>query len=319
VSSPQDSVDALFDDDERFGTTYAAVIARGNAVRAERYGGALPNFGKPDEPVSADTPLLSWSIAKSVLHAAVGVVVREGRLDIHAPANVPEWSAPGDPRRAITVDHLLTMRDGLAFAEDYSGSDGSNVIEMLFGSGQHDVAHYAAERPLAHAPGTVFNYSSGSANLVARILGELVGDIQRFMREAVFDPIGMTSATIRTDEAGTFVASSYAYATARDWVRFGQCYLHGGEGVVTPDWVREGTTERSIDPDSAIPYGAEWWVLPGCDRHPPAFFADGFEGQRVVVCPDRDLVVVRFGKSTDDQCIAMMKWCSDVLAADVGS
>jgi CubicO group peptidase (beta-lactamase class C family) len=260
-------------------------------------------------------PLLSWSVAKSVLHVAVGVLVRDGRLDIHAPAKVPEWSGPDDPRSAITIDHLLAMRDGLAFVEDYVDAGVSDVIEMLFGAGQYDVAHFAADRPLAHQPDTVFNYSSGSSNIVARVLGDLVGPIEPFLRESVFDPIGMHSAAIRTDDAGTFIGSSYVYATARDWVKFGQCYLHDGAGVVRPEWVRHGTTQRSIDPEDGRLYGAHWWVFAPSPLHPPAFYASGYEGQRVVVCPELDLVFVRFGYSTADRYPAVMNWCSGVMAA----
>ena len=118
------------------------------------------------------------------------------------------------------------MRDGLAFVEDYVDAGVSDVIEMLFGAGQHDVAHFAADRPLAHAPGTVFNYSSGSSNIVSRVVGDdRRSRWSRSSATAVFDPIGMDSATIRVDDAGTFIGSSYVYATARDWVKFGQCYL----------------------------------------------------------------------------------------------
>jgi CubicO group peptidase (beta-lactamase class C family) len=315
VTWADDMVEIVFGDDEQFGTTYAAVVARGDEILAERYGGALPRFDGDGEPVTAGTPLLSWSVAKSVLHVAVGVLVGDGRLDVHAPAFVPEWSAPDDPRGAITVDHLLAMRDGLAFVEDYVDAGVSDVIEMLFGAGHHDVAHFAADRPAAHPPDTVFNYSSGASNIVARIVGDIAGPIEPFLRARVFDPIGMKSATIRTDEIGTFIGSSYVYATARDWVRFGQCYLHGGAGLVTPEWVAHGTTRRSVDPVDGGHYGSHWWVFPPNSDHPPAFYGSGYEGQRVVVCPGLDLVFVRFGNSTAEQYPALMSWCGEVMAA----
>ena len=204
------------------------------------------------------------------------------------------------------------MRDGLAFVEDYVDAGGSDVIEMLFGAGQYDVAHFAADRPLAHAPDTVFNYSSGSSNIVSRIVGEIVGPMEPFMREAVFDPIGMESATIRVDDAGTFIGSSYVYATARDWVKFGQCYMRGGQKVVTPAWVAHGTREQSIDPDDGRPYGAHWWILRNARE---VFYASGYEGQRVVACPELDLVFVRFGRSESTQYDALRDWCNSVVAA----
>ena len=113
-----DLVDAMFEQPAEFGTTYAAVVLRSGEIVAERYGGALPHFDRPDEPVGSDTPLLTWSVAKSVLHAAVGVLVGDGRLAVDAPVGAPEWATAGDRRAVITVEHLLAMRDGLAFTED---------------------------------------------------------------------------------------------------------------------------------------------------------------------------------------------------------
>src|SRR3954469_6474283 len=190
-------VDGLVADESRYGITSASLIVQRGTVLAERYGGALAHFDGPDEPVGPDTKLLSWSIAKSVLHAAVGVLVGAGRLELDGGAPVPEWAEPDDPRRAITLEHLLCMRDGLDFVEDYVDAGRSDVIEMLFGSGQDDVAHFAADRPPAHAPDPVFNYSSGSSNIVARVVGTVIGQgdaTLEFLRDAVFDPIGMESA-----------------------------------------------------------------------------------------------------------------------------
>ena len=310
-------VDEVFDDENMYGTTYASLVVQGGEILAERYGGALPHFVGEDEPVTADTPLLSWSCAKSVLHTAVGVLAGDGKLDVHAPAAVPEWSAPGDPRAAITIDNLLAIRDGLDFVEDYVDDKTSDVITMLFGEGQDDVGRFAADRPLAHAPDSVFNYSSGSSNIVARVVAGIVGSgvaMEAFLRQRVFGPIGMPTATIRMDAAGTFIGSSYVYATARDWVRFGEfAKLDGvvdGKQIVPDGWIRYGTTERSIDPTDGRPYGTHWWIL----RHPRhAFYASGYEGQRVVVCPELDLVFVRFGHSNAAHYDALLDWCRKVV------
>ena len=165
MADPSALVDTLFADTARYGTTYAAVVVRGDEVLSERYGGEITHEDGQDEPVGPDTPLLSWSVAKSVLHAAVGVVVGGGRLALDMPAPVPEWADADDPRHAITLEHLLCMRDGLAFVEDYVDDRRSDVIKMLFGNGRDDVAQFAADRPLAHEPGSTFNYSSGSSNI----------------------------------------------------------------------------------------------------------------------------------------------------------
>lgn len=295
-------VDELFDDTDRYGTTYAVAVVQGGRLLLDRYGGALPHFDRPPEPVEPGTPLLSWSMAKSVLHAGIGVLVGEGRLSLDAPPGVPGWT---DERAAITLDHLLQMRDGLEWAEDYVDAGVSNVIEMLFGSGQHDVAAYAEARPLAHEPGTTFNYSSGTSNIVAAILGREVGtgeDVRRFLLDRVLHPIGMRSADPRVDAAGTFIGSSYVYATAQDWARFGTLHLRDGvwEGhrILPEGWVDHGRRPRSVDPTDGVIYGAHWW-MDHLDLERGTFRASGYEGQSVAICPALDAVAVRLGKTDE--------------------
>jgi CubicO group peptidase (beta-lactamase class C family) len=320
VADPQSFADEVFSDPDRFGTTYAALIVRGGDIVAERYGNELPHFDGPGTPVQAETPLLSWSIAKSVTHAAVGVLVGEGKLTLEDPVTVAEWSEADDPRRAITLEDLLTMRDGLDYLEDYVDGQTSNVIDMLFGAGQDDVAHYAASRPLKHAPGTVYNYSSGTSNIVARIVGDQVDDIEAFLRDRVFEPIGMHSATPKLDARGTFIGSSYVYATARDWIKFAQCYQHdgviGGQRVLPKGWAEHGTRPRSLDPDNGRQYGAHWW---GFNDDLGTFYASGYAGQRLLVCPPRDLVIARFGQSSADQYDALMDWCARIIDARIAT
>src|SRR6478672_8741308 len=140
-------VDELFDDTGPLATTYACIVVHRGDVLAERYGGELPHFDRPPTPVDAGTPLRSWSMAKSMLHAVVGMLIGDGVLQLEAPASVPAWQH--DSRAAITLDDLLAMRDGLDWVEDYVDETRSDVIEMLFGSGQDDVAGFAEARPLA--------------------------------------------------------------------------------------------------------------------------------------------------------------------------
>ncbi len=170
-------------------------------------------------------------MAKSMLHAVVGLLVGDGLLDLDTPADVPEWSDPDDPRHAITLRQMLAMRDGLDFVEDYVDERVSDVIEMLFGAGQADMAHFAADRPLAAIPGERFNYSSGTSNIISSVVSRVVGHGQAyedFLHRRLFAPLGMHSATPEFDGAGTWVASSYLRATARDFARFGLLYLRDG-------------------------------------------------------------------------------------------
>ncbi len=313
-------VDRLVTDEATFGTTYAVVVVQGGRLLLERYGGALPHWDGPDEPVTPDTPLLSWSMAKSMAHVATGILVAEGRLDPAAPAPVPAWSSPDDPRRAITLDHLLTMRDGLAWGEDYVDGRTSDVIHMLFGEGAADVAGYATARPLAHPPGTHFTYSSGTSNIVARIAGDAVGGgpdgMRGFLGERLFGPIGMRSARPRFDDAGTWVASSYVHATGRDMARFGLLALRGGSwdgrSIVPARWIDHGRTPRSVDPDDGWIHGAHWWVV-GDDLG--SFWANGYEGQAILCVPGLDLVVVRLGHSPATASGPLKAWRAEVVEA----
>ncbi|UCE87992.1 MAG: serine hydrolase [Deltaproteobacteria bacterium] len=292
---------------EATGETHALVVVHRGALVLERYGS---DYGP-------DVPLVSWSMAKSFTHALVGILVREGRLEVQAPAAVPAWQGAGDPRGRITLEHLLRMCDGLDFAEDYEVPERSHVIEMLFGSGKDDVAGYAAARPLAHRPGTWWSYSSGTSNIVAGILGRTVGGgrdgMLGFMRRELFDPIGMRRAEPRFDASGTFIGSSFVFATARDFARFGLLYLRGGvwEGaaLLPGGWVDHA---RTVTPQSSGWYGAHFWLaLDGSG----IFHASGYRGQYIVIDPRRDLVVVRLGGSVPEQRAHVMTFLADLVRA----
>jgi len=305
-------------DTKRYGTTYAVAVVRGGELIAERYGGTLEHWDRPAEPVVPHTRLLSWSMAKSMLHAVVGMLVAEGRLALDTPAPVPEWAGADDPRRAITLEHLLTMRDGLDFAESYEEGQVSHVVEMLFGEGEHDMAAYAAARPPAHAPGEAFNYSSGTSNIVSGIVARELGPgepYRRFLDERLFGPLGMTSAEPRFDEAGTFLGSSFVYATAHDYLRFGLLYLRDGvwDGtrLLPEGWVDHARRIRSYDAAEDRWYGAHWWSV-GDDLG--TFWASGYEGQSIMICPPLDLVVVRLGRSQgDDHTHTLRDWRAELV------
>ena len=303
-------LDEVMDPEGPLARTYAALVVHRGEVVGERYGGELEHWDRPSEPVGPDTPLLSWSMAKSMLHAVYGMLVLDGLVDVDAPAPVPEWA--DDERSGITIEHLLAMRDGLRWDEDYVDAGVSDVIEMLFGSGAADVAAYAVARPLAHAPGTVFNYSSGTTNVLSRIAGGLV-DLPTYLQQRLFDAVGMQSARATFDAAGTWVASSYVHATARDMARFGELYLHGGRGLLPDGWVEHGTRHRSTDPDNGNGYGAHWWVVP--DDPYGTYWANGYEGQSITVAPALDLVVVRLGKTPAERAPQLRDWRARVVRA----
>jgi CubicO group peptidase (beta-lactamase class C family) len=282
--------------------TKAVLVARDGHLVAERY---APGYG-------SDTLMQSWSMAKSVTFALVGVLVRDGRLDVHAPAPVPEWRAPGDPRGAITLDELLRMSSGLAFDETYGPTN--DVSRMLFLA--PDMGAFAARFPLGARPDSVWSYSSGTANIVARIVRDVFhGDLAALVAYAdreLFDPVGMTSARFEPDASGTPVGSSYVFMTARDWARFGELFRRDGvwEGrrILPVGWVRYATTPTPAAPLGC--YGALWWLNAGSPEEPErrpwpsipsdVYAARGHSGQWVVVVPSARLVVVRLGLTVPD-------------------
>jgi CubicO group peptidase (beta-lactamase class C family) len=272
--------------------TLAQLVLHKGEVVSEFYG--------PE--VTAQTTLISWSMAKSITHALIGIAQMDGLLQVDNNNLFPEWS--NDERRNITLQQLLDMRSGLSWVEDYVDGDASDVIDMLFGSGKDNNAGYAIAQPLASVPGAEWVYSSGTTNVVTRLLGDVLGDsegshvnMERFMRSRLFDAIGM-QAEPKFDTAGTFVGSSYVYATARNFAKFGQLYLHDGmcdgKRILPEGWVDHARTQHVFDEDTGLGYGAHWWTLPG-ERN--SLVASGYEGQYIMVIPDRELVVVRLGKT----------------------
>ena len=312
-------MDAAFDPDGPLHDTFAVVAVQSGRLVYERYGGALPQWEGPGKPVQRETPLLSWSTAKSMLHAVVGMLAGDGRLDPEAPAPGPEWQAPGDPRGAITIADLLAMRDGLDFLEEYEDPETSDVLQMLYGTGQADMAGYAADRSLAALPGSRFNYSTGTSMVLSGIVARELGPgapYAAFLAERLFGPLGMTTARAEFDDAGTWVAGSYVYASARDYARFGLLYLRDGmwEGrrLLPEGWVDAGRTPKSVDPDDGHLYGAHWWTR---DDPLGTFWASGHDGQFIDICPALDLVLVRMGHTGSDRSPALRTWRDEVIGA----
>jgi CubicO group peptidase (beta-lactamase class C family) len=281
----------------RLRRTHAVVVVHDGEIVAERYG----------RSVGPDTPLPGWSMAKSVLNALVGILVDDGRLSLASHELLPLWRAP-DPRAAISLEDLLRMRSGLQFSELYS-NPWSDVLHMLFNAA--DTAAYAASRPLAAPPGSAWSYASGTTNILSAIVRQTVGDSDyaTWPRRALFDRLGMSSAVVEPDAAGTFVFSSFMLATARDWARYGELWMNGGrcEGrtLLSPEWLRFSTSPTAQSPEGE--YGAHWWLKlkPEIGGGQPsaaaiakdAFFAVGHEGQTLTVIPSRRLVILRLGAS----------------------
>jgi CubicO group peptidase (beta-lactamase class C family) len=294
------AVGRLFDDRGRRNPlrTRAVLVVHDGRIVCERY---APGFGP-------GTRLLSWSMAKSFVSVLVGILSGQGRMRIDEPAPVPEWADERDPRHLITVSQLLRMSSGLAWTETYGEQPISDVNQMLFF--EPDMARFAAGQPSTAVPGTAWLYSSGGTNIVCRIMRGLFAsreDYLAFPHRALFERIGMRSAMWGTDASGTIVGSSYLFATARDFARFGMfCLADGvwqGERILPEGWMTWATTPTPADPNAE--YGAGFWL----NRDPsntgrtraypklPAdfFYANGHQGQMIGVVPSRKLVVVRLG------------------------
>lgn len=281
-------------DPQRPRRTLAVVVMRDGRVLYERYAAGI----------GPETPLIGWSMAKSVTNALVGILVLQGRLALDAPVPIPEWKAAGDPRAEITLDHLLRMSSGLRFDEGMS-SPRSDVMRMLLDVG--DAAALAIHKDLVAPPGTRWQYASGTSNILARVIRNALHDDASYLafpRHELFDRIGMSSAVLETDASGTFVGSSYMYATARDWARFGTLYLRdgvwNGERLLPEGWVKYSTSLAPADPQQR--YGAHFWLRiadeyrgTGAQLPVGTYHAVGYGGQFVTVVPARKVVIVRLG------------------------
>lgn len=275
----------------------AVVVVLRDQVIAERYA----------DGVGPETPLLSWSVAKSLTNALAGILAREGRLLTALPLAPPEWQRPADPRGGITVEDLMRMQSGLAAPESGSPADAVAQMEFLHA----DMAGYAASLPLRIAPGKEFEYTSANTLLLARRLGEIIGGgpagLRAFAERELFAPLHMRGVTLEFDGAGTLIGASFAFAPARSYARFGVLYLHDGVTREGQRILPAGWVEWSRRSALGAPYGAGFWTNDGGSHFArlrvqagfPAdgFFASGVLGQRIYIVPSAQVVVVRFGAS----------------------
>ena len=284
--------------EEKRRQTRAIIVVYKNQIIAERYAAGF----------DMDSPFNGWSMSKSITNALVGILTKHGKLKVEEPAPVDSWK--NDARRNITLNHLMQASSGLEWKEVYAGP--SPATNMLFR--RKDAGLFAADFDLENEPGTDFYYSSGTTNIISRIIRETIGDeyYYRFPYEELFYKIGMVNTVLEPDAGGTFVGSSFAFATARDWARFGLLYLnHGvwnGERILPEGWVQYTTTPAPTAEKGQ--YGAQFWLNAGAKNNPvdryfpdvptDLYWADGYEGQNVFILPSKELVVVKLSLSTGD-------------------
>lgn len=252
-----------------------------------------------------NTPLRGMSMTKSASSALVGILVGQGRLDIHQPAPVDGWSQLDDPRSQVTTHHLLNMIAGFDYNEAYE-SDPRNLLNTMLMS-QPDMAAFAAQTTLLGEPGNSWDYQTTHSVLLQQVIRNTIADDQayfRFPREALFDKLEMRNSFFQADASGTFTGGAFMYASGRDWLKLGLLYLHdgvhNGERILPQGWVEYSTTASAASLMKR-PYGAQIWLnaaaphqlFPGLPED--AFAFQGHYGQYVVVIPSMDLVVVRLG------------------------
>jgi len=294
LPSQDPAIAKLLDDKNLTGPgVRAVVVVKDGRIVGERYGDGF----------AADTPLIGWSMSKTVNVAILGTVLGAGKLSLDRKNLFPEWS--GDERKNISIADLMAMESGLAFNEDYGTV--SDVTRMLYL--EPDMVQFAASKPLVAKIGTKFSYSTGTSVMLARLWQNAVGDEAAslaYPRNALFDPLGMQSAVLEADESGTLTGASYLYATAHDWARFGQFLLQDGvwngkrilpEGFVAmmhapagasngvygkgEVWLEGPQDKKGDGAASGVPEGTYW--------------LQGHDGQTVAIVPSRHMVVVRMG------------------------
>jgi CubicO group peptidase (beta-lactamase class C family) len=288
-------LDRILADDTLAGPGIRAIVVVDHGrIVAERYAAGF----------TAATPLLGWSMTKTVVAGLVGLMVKDGRLSLDQSAGWP--ATQGDGREQIRLADLLAMSSGLSFNEGYGVV--SDVTRMLYL--EPDMAAFARAQPLAHPVGSFWSYSSGTANIVSRIVQDAAGRLAAaYPKEKLFTPLRMSSATMETDAYGTLVGSSYMYATARDWARYGQFLLQDGvwQGQ---EMLPRGYVAMMAEPVAASrgEYGHGFVWLWGSDALTPGqnpdaafgipadtFWMAGHDGQSIAVIRSRNLVVVRLG------------------------
>lgn len=299
--------------------TRAVVVVHDGRIVAEKY---APGF-------SSETPLSGWSMTKSITNALIGILIREGegKITLKSDDLLSLWRQPDDPRASITLDNLLRMSSGLEFAENYK--DGDDVTAMIFGSG--DASGFAAAKPLIDKPGFDYQYSSGTSNILCQVIRESINDdvaYHAFPYEKLFHPIGAMSAIIERDAHGTFVGSSFMYATARDWARIGLLYANDGvwngkQRILPEGWVEYSRTvgpAASKDKESEALHAAHFWRRLSASENPlpdGTFHMSGHEGQFVTIIPEKKLVVVRLGLSLKKKGDTKGPWSQEEFVAKI--
>jgi beta-lactamase family protein len=270
---------------------HSFLIAKNGHLLFERYGWSSgDNPADPNKLPHQVLPTerqLQFSTTKSFLSALVGVALSEGALgglQVHAADSFPDYAMldPTSDKSSITLENLLTMRSGLEFVEG---------DQTTFGT--PDPARAMLSRRVLDTPvGTIWNYSSGGANIVAEMLRVATGKTPlEYANEKLFGPIGIDSPVWDAGQNGTNFGGFGLSLTTREMARFGELFRNSGKWqgktVIPSAWTDESTAPRCATTWGGQ-YGYLWWIpnLPGF------FNALGSFGQMIYVSRERGLVLV---------------------------
>ena len=258
-------------------------------------------------PVSPNTPMQGWSMNKSLMATWVGLQVERGALslDVSVLGALHDSGQPlGDIDQKIdsglSLYNLLHMESGFDFEEPYLPGD--DATQMLYRSPQ--MWRVAPSRGHRYSPGEHFSYSSGDTNLASFLWhSSLAGQpYQHWLQDNFVNPLGLGIVVAEPDFSGVQVGSSYTYMSARDWANVGQFWLdawHKRTDLLPDNWQREATQSSSSDKDGV--YGLGFWLNTQGKSYPKLpksiFYAGGNSGQRVLVFPEQEMVIVRLGLS----------------------
>ncbi len=266
--------------------TRTVMILYKNLLIGERYSNGF----------NRDTPVLGWSMTKSILATLYGILSYQGKINIDDVTGWEAWEQ--DERKKITFNDLLRMQSSLEWDEDYTSM--SDVTKMLFL--EPNMGELQSDKDALGPPGSIWNYSSGTTNLLSLMLRSRFNSYQEYLNfpyKELIDKTGMSSMLIEADLSGTYVGSSYGWASTGDWAKFGLLYLNrghwNGEQIFAADWV---DYVKRPTANSNGTYGAHFW-LNADGKYPDVprdlYSANGYQGQYVFIIPSKELVVVRTG------------------------
>lgn len=312
-SAFNNKINELFSDESygRLGKTNSLLIVQNGEIVFEKY----------NQGINKDTKLVSWSMAKSYTAAITGLMIDKGLIsDVNEKNLLPNWT---DLRKEITIDHLLNMKPGLEFVEEYTIEGRSDTAEMLFDEGMLNQGYFASHYPLIKLPGTFYNYSTGTTNILSLIMKNKLSqngiDYYDFVEKNLLIPLGLKNTTLEFDKSGTFIGGSSVYASARDYAKFGYLYLRDGvwdgNQIISKDWV---DMTRTPSKHTYNLYSNKFWHVNEFRENAfnfptDTYYCAGFGGQYIMIIPSKDLIMVRLGETYNTSTNTLLSFLGEII------